>query len=743
MKFTEKLLKRSLINDVENYPNFFSNIWKIPNQNKLFILIIWEKEIPQWIYEAIRLVLSDYEIKFVNPNEIALYLLKYQPYSITYNGFHYDDVLTKYLINNSNNKNILSDLYKITQWSIEQKGTKHLYSKYKYNKSLRGIDLMRVSGLDRIFKPLKQAAANLRHEKIQDLPIKPGTMIKENEIANIIVYELNDVLITEKLLLGIPEHHISPTVPKTAYNGLLEAIDFRYEIGKKFDSDLLNLNKSQIGERLASNLYSKASGRSPEEFKSQQTNRKLIHYDEIIFDIIEFKTSKLKDFLSNLKELMYEPYGNSEHKKQFKIEFELWGLNVVFAQGGLHAVSINKKIFKNSKILTLRDLDVSSFYPSLYWKYNIEPEHLPNFNDFVGDIIKLRLNYKKEGNKLFANGLKLGINRIYGGFSDDYGWLKDVKALLQTTINGQLMLLMLIEDLHLEGISTYYANTDGITVECPNNKIVNLERVWKDWEIKLNMVLEVDNFKNSYIRDVNNFIGIKVDGAIKLKGAYEFSGYLEKYGEFDLTGSFNNPIVPYAVVQYFTKHIPIKETITNHIKNYPYDGIYDFCIAKKANKQFTNQLFTISDKTKFEIIQQSVRYYISNSNQKLFKVKNKTDRELLGLIKQSKSKRNNLSNIYFISNTIQSKGILIKEIKNVGFIYMLEQGSMIMSNPKKEWLHYDELEADENITMFNDYFKSNNYDINYTYYIREAQKLINGIEKKNIILEKIEQLKLV
>ena len=100
------------------------------------------------------------------------------------------------------NKNKLSNLYSIAQWAIKQEGKgKWLYQKYKYDTSFKGIDLMRVSGLDRIFKPLKQAAANLRHNKIQDLPITPGSIIKENEIVDIIEYELNDVLITEKLLI--------------------------------------------------------------------------------------------------------------------------------------------------------------------------------------------------------------------------------------------------------------------------------------------------------------------------------------------------------------------------------------------------------------------------------------------------------------------------------------------------------------------------------------------------------------
>jgi len=358
MKFSEKLLKKSLIHDVEIYPNFFSNILKVTNQNKLFIVMIWDKVIPDHIYEEIKNSLPSYQIKFITPKELSDYILKYNPWLIGYNSFHFDDVLMKALVRKPNDKKLISLMYAMTEWHINEKGSKYQYAKYKYDKCIRGIDVMRVSGLDRMFKPLKQAAANLRHTKIQDLPIKPGVNIKENQIVDIIIYELNDVLITEKILLGLPKENNSPTIPSTAYNGLLEAVNFRYSIGKHFNIDLLNFNKSQIGEKLAAKLYAKASNRSPDDFKRQQTNRNEIYYANVIFDVIEFKTDFLKKSLKKLKDLIYDPYGNKEYKKKFKFEFDLFDLKVVFAQGGLHATHKTQKIFKKSENTQLIDLDV-------------------------------------------------------------------------------------------------------------------------------------------------------------------------------------------------------------------------------------------------------------------------------------------------------------------------------------------------------------------------------------------------
>lgn len=735
-KFTDKLLKKSLIHDVELYPNFFSDVFKVPGKNKLLITIIYnEAEEVSNYYEEIKNRLSDYEVTFMNAKQLANWLKRYKPILIGYNSFHFDDPLVRCLVGELTNPRLTSILYDLGNYSITREGDRKWYQKYKYDKSLKGIDLMRVSGLDRLFKPLKQAAANLRHDKIQDLPIKPGSMIKPDEIVDLVVYEVNDVVITEKLLLGIPESHDSPTIPPTAQDGLLPAIQFRYEMGELFKVDILNNNKSQIGEKLAGALYSKASGRSYNSFKDTQTQRDIIPYKDVIFPVIKFKTKQLQEFLIKLKDLKYRP--DNDSSKDFTFEFKFYNSNVVFAQGGIHGTHCNRKVFSKKENIELIDLDVGSFYPSLYWKYNIEPNHLPHFNDFVGDIISTRLRYKAEGNKLYANGLKLGINRIFGGFSDKLGWLYDVKALLQTTINGQLMILMLAEELELVGIPVFYYNTDGITVECLENKIPLLNNIWHNWESKLNMSLERDDFEICNIRDVNNFCSIKPGGKVKIKGAYEYTGYLEKYGEFDLGGSFNKPIVPYAVVMYFTKQIPISNTVRNHIENYPKDGIYDFCMAKKANKQFQNQLFTITPNgSTVENIQQSIRYFVSKSNKKLFKVKEKTDTELLGLVKNSNSKKATTIHHYVLCKKESKKGELIKFIEGKGFIYKLKSGLLFSETLKKEHLHYDELESGRNITLFNDYFESSDYNIDYSYYLEECQKLIDAIEKNEELKEK-------
>lgn len=709
-------LKKSLIHDIEILPNFFSDIFKIPGQNKLFITFLYEDldyndvRIHPDLIKEIRLNFKDYEVNFYTIDELRKRFIKTSFYSIGYNNYHYDDIIVKEILKDKYITN--EKLYQIS-YHLVNDGK----NKLKYNEdNLKSIDLMRVSGCDRIYKPLKQTAANLKHDLIQDLPRKYNETIEPYEIPEILLYELNDVLITEKLLLGIPESQKSVTIPKSAYRGLLPAIEFRLDIGDKFGVNLYNHNESQIGEKLAAKLYSQVSGREYDEFKQTQTKRESIHYSEIIFDIIKFKDERLNVFLSKLKNMVYMPEVDKSEK--FTFNFEFGDCNIVFAQGGLHGTHKNKFEFAETDNIKILDFDFGSFYPFLYWKYHIEPEHLPHFNEFVGEIINLRIINKKQGNKIYANALKISINRIFGGFADKFGWLYDPKALLQTTINGELILLMLAEELENNGIKVFYYNTDGLTVECPVDKIELSNKICEEFSNKIKIELEVSKFKKCFIKDVNNFLNIKED-AIKYKGTYDYVSYIERYGEFDIRGSFNTPIVPYAVSQYLTHNIPLEETIMNHT------DIYDFCIANKTGSQFKNILFEINGTSfKEDIIQQSIRYYISKSNCKLFKVKAKSESELESLLKKGKTNINS----YILSNkTFPYK--VIHSYDNGEKIYVIEHGSLF-PNMFKEWMHYDDVCVDRNITLFNKFIKKDmiDYNIDYNYYIEEAYKLIKNFK---------------
>ena len=263
---------------------------------------------------------------------------------------------------------------------------------------------------------------------------------------------------------------------------------------------------------------------------------------------------------------------------------------------------------------------------------------------------------------------------------------------------------MLVEELYLENIELVSINTDGVVIHYTKEQEQIVKEIWKKWEEKTTYTLEDTYYNQIIFSSVNDYIAEIIN---PLTGDLLYNKYKGDF-EIDKEWHKNNSqrIVPIALKRYFIDNIPIKETITNHINVKGYDfnsktekfdivahGIYDFCIGKKNN--FKVDGYRIVNGDNVEIIEDKViRYYISNSNDKLFKLYSKED-----------SNRIDDSNAIFQGNSNNAI-----EAVNKGF----------------------------NITLFMDYEEKNDYNINYAYYINECNKIIKEIEKKKIKFTKLE-----
>ena len=137
--------------------------------------------------------------------------------------------------------------------------------------------------------------------------------------------------------------------------------------------------------------------------------------------------------------------------KKLKQEFEHTILynNIIlyYGSGGLHAC-IEPGIYESTDEDIIIDCDVSSLYPSIAVINNMYPEHLGiEFCKVYEGILNDRLIAKKAGNMVLSDGYKLSLNSVYGKSNDEYSFLMDPLYTVKTTINGQLLISMLIEQL--------------------------------------------------------------------------------------------------------------------------------------------------------------------------------------------------------------------------------------------------------------------------------------------------------
>lgn len=281
-----------------------------------------------------------------------------------------------------------------------------------------------------------------------------------------------------------------------------------------------------------------------------------VHYhDEFDFEIVPtLRLSKYK-YIAD----WYLDPNNRDYKKNQIVEVA--GIPHTFAWGGLHgAPGIIKTASSGKKSIKATPYygegiflmaDVTAYYPSLQLKYKFGYRNMGNPENFE-KIHRENLRLKKIDKKARLP-YKIADNAISGQLKDLYSPLYDPRDNNAITVNGQLLLLDLIEKLepHIEML--VQSNTDGILIKLRSiddyEKIDDI--VW-EWEQRTGMRMGFDLYTKVFQKDVNNYLIVAEDGSVKTKGAYTKS--LSPL-DFDL------PIVNKAIVEFMKSGTPIEKTI--------------------------------------------------------------------------------------------------------------------------------------------------------------------------------------
>jgi len=358
-------------------------------------------------------------------------------------------------------------------------------------------------------------------------------------------------------------------------------------------------------------------------------------------------------------------------KSEFKEEVIFDGVKYVLGTGGIHTKD-SPGIIESTDEFKIIDSDVASYYPSLLINWEFYPKHLGKaFIDVYKHIYNERLSAKRNGNKTVAETLKLALNGTYGNLINEHSWLYDRKAAMSITINGQLLLLMLAERLTEVGCKIISANTDGLTYSARNGSEEYLI-VCNDWEKYSKMNLEHVCYSKIIRYAVNDYIAIKEGFDPTSNNSKD---YLKEKGIFitnpRLGKGLTPLIIPKAIQAYFLYGIPVKKFVMSAI------DIKDFLMAEKTGKQwFVEHNGVLQQRTN--------RFYAAVNKPYLWKYKFVKDNE---------------------GNDMKSYSNML-----VGF------GVSLLNS-----LEGDKIPIEE-------------YGIDYRYYLREINKLINEIEPKQLSL---------
>ncbi|MEC0487324.1 DNA polymerase domain-containing protein [Bacillus glycinifermentans] len=261
------------------------------------------------------------------------------------------------------------------------------------------------------------------------------------------------------------------------------------------------------------------------------------------FDLQFPKTLKVEKYKHIVE--WYKDPENLDYSKKLKVDVA--GVPHIFAWGGLHG-AIPK--YKDEGIILC--CDVASLYPSIMIEYSYISRNVRDPLKY-NEIRDTRLELKRKKDPKQAP-YKIVLNSTYGAMKDQYNPLYDPLMANNVCLAGQLLLLDLIEKIE-PYCKLIQSNTDGLFMKVEKESDIDvIKEVAKEWENRTRLTLEWDVYEKIYQKDVNNYIIIDGNQNYKSKGAY-----VKKLNNLD----YDLPIVNKAMIEYFTKNIPVEETINN------------------------------------------------------------------------------------------------------------------------------------------------------------------------------------
>jgi len=499
---------------------------------------------------------------------------------------------------------------------------------------------------------LKSLQISMNFPNVMEMPLEhTKDDITLEEVSDILKYNLNDVIATFEF-----------------YKLSKDKIKLRTDISKAYKIPALNYSDSKIGETIIFKEIIKKTGIDSNILKSKRTYRNKIVVKDILFDNIKFETPELKQIHSFFKDVIIYPGTKNNISKSILFKNVL----IDYGIGGIHGIT-RAGIYESDNDYVIMSADVASLYPNIGIKYKLYPEHLGSiFCDIYSNILDKRIKAKNLKNNILSDALKLALNATYGKSNEVNSFLYDPQYTMSITINGQLLMSMLVEKLScIPDSQIYMINTDGLEIKIPRIYKEMYFNICKEWEKITKFTLEYNEYNKISIADVNNYSCIDTNSKIKNKGRFEIDKLVGSEPAYHKDNSFK--IIPIALENYIYRNIPIEDTIRNHT------NIYDFCGRQKFTKDSHGEIHSIVYRNGIpehakNITQKNTRYYISTKGNSFIKCYSKGSTEKIHV------------------------GFLVQEFNN----YVEKQIS--------------------------------DYNINYSFYINEVNKELNNIKPRQLDL---------
>lgn len=564
-----------VVYDIEIFPNVFHCTCKDTEENKLYFFEISSRK------NQLTELVDFFFYKNIGDKMFC-----------GYNNKHYDDVVINYLIDFYYKMDTLSydkictSLYNLSSTIVTaEEGDTSKFKRWKYAKYFYSMDLLTMLFSSKLRVGLKEMQVTMHYKNVEEYSGDFSQFLPDSEIDNMIKYNINDVESTTELL-----------------NRLKDDVQLRLFIEKEYGIDALSMDSVKFGETLLLKKYCEQTKLSEQYVKTLRSPMDYIPLKDVILPFISYKNPKLQDVLEDMKsQVVY-----SKERKGYEKKFVLSNVRYSVGVGGIHSLH-TPQIFVPNDNEYIGHSDVASMYPSFIIKYKWIPHHLgKEFWQVYSQIYKERIEAKHSGQKLKNLALKLTLNSVTGKMQQETSWMYDPFSVFKIRINGQLILLMLVDRLLELNCKIVQVNTDGVMYIAQKTQREAVQEAVSEVEQLTQLTFESDDYEAFYQYAINDYFGVE-------KGYSQSHDpkLIEKKGMFitdpRLGKGLAPAIIPKAVINYFLTKQPTFEYIKSS------KDIKDFMMYQRVDKKFK---VLHGDKP----VQRINRFYASTNDYSLFKV---------------------------------------------------------------------------------------------------------------------------
>lgn len=473
---------------------------------------------------------------------------------VGYNSRHYDQYVLKAILCGFK-------AWQINEWIITKKQPGWMFSDAL--KRIKLINYDTQPGQDKSLKQLEAFQGHNIHETGVDFNIDRPLTDEEKRITE--KYCINDVMETLNVFAET----------KNEFNALLGLVK------------MFNLPFSAIG---------KTKAQVSAQILECEAVERNDEWELYTLPCLKLENQKYKNcvawFFNPLNQWYTHQTKNGKEKTNPGFTAYIAGVNHSLGFGGIHGARKKYKYICDADHLLIH-VDVESYYPSLMIYWNLLTRNARRQERFK-EIYERRLQLKHEGKKKEQAPLKIVINGTFGISKDAKNPAYDPRNANLICINGQLLLIDLIEKLEIiPSFELIQSNTDGLIIKVHRRDFSAVDDICYEWETRTKMKLEFEYIERIFQGDVNNYV-FKYAAFDKKAGKWERKGtYVKELSPLDN----DLPIINKALNDYFMHGTTPAETIrkctdyTMFQKVVKLSGKYEHVEYK--GKKYTNKCYRV------------------------------------------------------------------------------------------------------------------------------------------------------